>query len=216
MSPLAQRKGCQMASRNALTDAALGGLKPSLDDEIKRLVQLYGKAAVRNAVSRLPKNKAGRKQENDLAHLKDWFEQDAQDWLNGLDPAKARSNYQMAMHVASLAKPHYYAATLRRVQRKLAKRRHFIGLVMAWQSAEATRPYADYFRAGDAIIAHDDKFGDMVQSIADNARGKIERYKARYGDPDPCMTLAAIDEALNAPMVPDIVDRRARRTPLWG
>lgn len=197
-----------MANLNALANlqrlAGIDGVTPSLDDEIKRLANRYGIAAVKTAVKRLPKRKAGRKAENDLVHLEDWFEQDADAWLDGLDPFAARKNYAMAKRVADLAPKHYYLSTQRRVMRKLAIRRKSITLILAWQRAEKSRPYADYLKACDALIAHDPKWRESVEWMADNTRGKIERYKARYGDPDPCMTLSGIDEALNAPMIPDM------------
>lgn len=177
---------------------SLGSLARSLDEELNWLIKQHGSDTVREAAKRLTKKKAGRKQEVDLKHLKEWFDQDADDWLDGLDPFALRSNYAMAKHVSLLAKPHYRASTHRRVMRKLAARRASILMVVAWERAEKYRPHADYFRTCEALIAANPKIQVSVLWLADNFRGKVERYKERFGEIDPALTVTQIEEALNS------------------
>lgn len=191
-----------MAGINALSGAPignLGGFRVTLDDELKRLIGLHGADTVREAIHRLTKKKVGRKQERDLFDLGDWFEQDAVDWLNGRNPLVLRANYAMAKHVADREKPHNRAATHRRIMRKLSAKRKSIMHILAWQRAHELRPFPDYFRAGEALVALDPKWEETVQWSADNVRGKIERYKSKYGEIDLTLTIPQIDEALNVP-----------------
>lgn len=190
------------SSGSLLGLADLGSFTVTLEDEIGRLVRQHGADAVRDATKRHTKKKAGRKQEVDLKHLKEWFDQDADDWLDGLDPLEIRSNYSMAKHVSQLAPSHYQASTHRRVMRKLAARRASIIMIVAWERAEKYRPHADYFRACDALIAANSLMRDRVEWLADNLRGKVERYKERFGEIDSALTIPQIEEALKAPLLP--------------
>ena len=182
----------------------LGSLALNLDGEIEKLVRRHGPDAVREATKRLTKKKAGRKQAVDLALLKDWFDQDADDLLDGLNPFLRRRNYAMAKFVADQEKPHNRAAAHRRMMRKLALRRKAIAYISAWERAEKIRPFGDYFRACAALEAFDPKWHDLVQWSADNLRSKIERYASRHGEIDPALTVPQIDEALAMPDPPAI------------
>lgn len=190
---------------NALTPNgfySLGSLALNLDGEIEKLVKQHGPDAVREATKRLTKKKAGRKQVVDLNLLRDWFERDGDDLLDGLDPFLLRSNYAMAKFFADQEKPHNRAAAHRRMMRKLALRRKTIAHIMAWERAEKIRPFGDYFRACDVLEAFDSKWHDIAQWSADNLRSKIERYISRHGEIDPALTIPQIDEALARPDPP--------------
>jgi hypothetical protein len=197
-----------MAEPNALTKhLAFDGIPAqfrSLDDQISQLVRQYGADAVREATKRHARKRAGRKQEKDFVLLADWFKQDAVDWLDDRDPFEQRSNYAMAMHVAEQVPPHKRASTHRRLMRKLASRRRSIFLVTAWEIAGRSRPFGDYFRACNALVELDVAFASSVQWMADNVRGKIERYKEQFGEIDPTLTIPDIDEALKPKPLPSL------------
>ena len=187
----------------------LGSLALNLDDQIEKLVRRHGPDAVREATKRLTKKKAGRKQVVDLALLKDWLDQDADDLLDGLNPFERRRNYAMAKFVADQEKPHNRAAAQRRMMRKLALRRKVLAHIHAWQRAEKIRPFGDFFRACDALAAFDPKWHDIAQWSADNLRSKIDRYILRHGEIDPALTVPQIDEALAMPDPPAIGSKLA-------
>lgn len=191
-------------TRNALLPQGIPPFVQSLDDAIAQLVRQHGADAVRESVKRSTRKKIGRKQEMDFPLLADWFKQDALDWLDGKDPAALRSNYAMANHVADQAPKHYRASVHRRVMRKLAARRQKTFLFQAWSIAHEARPFGDYLRAGQAVMAIDPKFADMVQWMADNARGKVARYREAFGRIDESLTIPQIEEVLKPSPIPEI------------
>lgn len=182
----------------------LGALALDLDGDLQRLIRIHGADVVKDAVKRLTKKRAGRPQVLDLNLLREWFEQDGDDLLDGLNPFLRRRNYAMAKFVADMEKPHNRAAAHRRMMGKLAKRRKLIAHIMAWERAEKIRPFGDYFRACDILAGFDPKWQEITKWSADNLRAKIERYKARYGELDPTLTIPQIDEALAMPDPPTL------------
>ena len=192
-----------MAEQNAL--AGLGAFsnylnwQATLDEELDRLVQVHGADAVRAATKKATAKRKGRKPEQDWLALKDWIELDAQDWLDGHDPFTLRTNYFLAKQVAQTVPGHNAPATHRRVMAKLARRRKWLVLARAWRHAAKSRPPLDYFRTVAALIELDLKFADSLQMISDRHRGQIVRYKERFGELDPTLTLEQIEEALKAP-----------------
>jgi len=82
---------------------------------------------------------------------------------------------------------------------KLAKKRHLMSLLRAWEISEDSRPFAVYFRAAQALAAHDPKFGELVLQIADMDRGRLERYRETFGEPPAEMTIKAIETVLAQP-----------------
>ena len=185
---------------NAL--ASYIGRRPAilLDNEIQRLIGIHGEPAVREATKRLTAMKQGRKPEKDWQDLEEWIEQDARDWLDGLDPFKLRSNYFLAKTISKAKPGHNQVASHRRILGKLSKRRTIYLLMSAWNIAEFSRPYADYFRVCEALAATGAVFAQTILGLADSHRGQLERYRGRFGDPSPSMTVAEIQEALKAPL----------------
>lgn len=190
-----------VAPVNALAAFTSGRNFPqlSLDGEIQRLVGLYGKAQVRDALKRLPATKKGRKPLQDWKDMQSWITQDAIDWLDGKDPLAERSNYSIAKDIAKKHPGHASVSTHRRLMRKLSEGRHRICVLAAWDLSEKQRPFSDYFRACDAVCSLNEKWRDLVQDIADRQRGMLERYRDRFGDPDPALSIKDIEEALKTP-----------------
>jgi hypothetical protein len=186
--------------------AGLGGLanpNRTLDDEIVRLVRLHGADAVRDAVRRKAMKRKGRKAESDWSILKERIEQDAIDWLDGLDPFALRSNYSVAKEFAKNNPGHSIQATHRRIMGKLARKRKWMVFVSAWLLAEKDRPFSDYFRAASALMEISPGIEESVRWQADRHRGQIERYKEEVGEPDPALSIEQIENALRSrPVLP--------------
>lgn len=171
-----------------------------LDSEIRRLINIYGKAPVRDAAKRLTAMKQGRKPEKDWQELEEWIEMDARDWLDGRDPFSIRSNYHIAKAISEAKRGQSQIATHRRISKKLSQRRTLFMLMSAWNIAEVNRPFADYFRVCETLAATGAVFAQSITSLADSYRGQIERYRARFGEPDPAMTIKEIEKALLEPL----------------
>jgi len=174
--------------------------KLPLDSEIRRLINIYGKVAVRDATKRLTAMKQGRKPEKDWQELQEWIERDAHDWLDGRDPFSLRSNYHLAQAISKAKPGHSQIATHRRLLRKLSHRRTLYMLMSAWDIAEESRPFADYFRVCETLAETGAVFAQTITNLADSYRGQIERYRARFGEPDPAMTVKEIQKALLEPL----------------
>ncbi|MEQ1714381.1 MAG: hypothetical protein ABL907_00115 [Hyphomicrobium sp.] len=191
-----------LSAPNAL--ARYADLPGTLDEIVGRLVRSHGADAVKSAVKKATVKRKGRKPERDWIALKPWIEMDAQDWLDGCDPFALRSNYFLANQIAASHPGQSTQATHRRVMAKLAKRRKWMAHVAAWHQAEDSRPFADYFRAVDALAELDVGFAESMHYIADMRRGMIERYKNRFGEPTAELTLEQIKEALQTPEFPQL------------
>jgi hypothetical protein len=76
--------------------------------------------------------------------------------------------------------------------RKLAKERVRFYLIRAWQKSESSRPYSDYFRAGEALGAYDTNYRDIVSAAAETKMGALARYRDKYGEPPAEMTIAEL------------------------
>ena len=69
-------------------------------------------------------------------------------------------------------------------------------LLLALQLAEKNRPHGDVFRVVEAMQASKAVFNNFGLSQADSLRGKLERYKERFGAVDPALTVPQIEKAL--------------------
>ena len=124
----------ELVAPNALLGNAFQ--PPTLDQELRSLISRFGSDAVRDGAKRLTKKRKGRKQERDWAELSDTILQDSQDYLDGKNPFKERSNYSIAVEFAKRNPGHNSVATQRRIMRKLSERRHIYFLLRAWEFSE--------------------------------------------------------------------------------
>lgn len=181
---------------NALFDVGISLEQQTLEAELRKLIQQHGPVVVRKTAERLCKAKVGRKAEKDWLQLKDVIYQDAADWLSGKDPRLLRSNNAIASDFSDKHPGHNRASTHRRIMGKLAKKRESMFLITAWQMSEAEWPFADYFRASQALADLGGSLGELALSLADTKRGVLARYRDAHGEPPKDMTVAAISEKM--------------------
>lgn len=169
--------------------------------ELHRLISRYGAKAVRDEAKRIGKGKAGRPDERDYWLLKDVLEMDARDWLEGRDPLAIRSNNAVASQIAGQNPGQSRDSTHRRIMRKLSEHRCAWMKVKAMWISEEERPFADFFKVAREIEA----LPDYAQSTAQLTHlhcQALERYRARYGEPQPTMTIRQIAEEARRPWPP--------------
>lgn len=171
---------------------------PSLEQQILMLVGRFGAEAVKAALKAATKKPRGRVPERDWALMRDDFIQDARDWLEGRDPS-GRSNYSIAQRISREHPGHSAAATLRRIQRKLAAKRHLYTLYSAMPLAEKEYPFGAYFRTLEALA--EAKEDEVWSRILEMHRQTLERYRELHGEPESTMTWAEIEAAPRYPVL---------------
>lgn len=169
-----------------------------LASEISRLISRYGAKAVREEAKRLGKGQAGRPHERDYWLLKDLIEVDARDWLDGRNPLALRSNKSIASAIARQGGGQSPDATRRRIMRKLSSYRRAWMIVKAMWISELDRPFATYFQVASEVERLPD-YADSIAVLIDLRRGALERYRERYGEPSPTMTILQIAEEAHRP-----------------
>ena len=186
---------------NGWLDDLLGkppGNGQTLDQLISELVGWYGADAVRDATARLAKKRRGRTIETDLSEITYTVEQDAIDWLNGLDPFKLRSNYSIAKNAASANPGHSYDATFRRFMGELAKCRVPMVYNIAAGFSLVDYPFGMLFRAEQALASIDSWMARAVAGLANDKRNLLDQYQELLGTPDPELTWPEISAAVDA------------------
>lgn len=179
---------------------------PTVDDDIRRAITRYGKAAVKEAIKRQTASKRGRRPEKDWPELREQIDADARDWLQGGDPFATRSNYSMAKDFADRKPGHSYPATMQRIERKLGKSRVSITLVTAMNLSREDYPHAAHIRALEALSQTDAH--PIWADLLENAKSELADYEARNGEP-PQAHLSMKDikdaaiKALNSPLKPN-------------
>jgi hypothetical protein len=167
----------------------------ALETEVRRLISAHGATAVQRAVRKATQKKRGRKAEGDWANLDQAIVQDAIAWLDGEDPFALRSNYQLANEYSERFAGQSRQSTHRRIMRKLSERRRWYFILTAWSISESQRPFADYFRAAEAVAATSPKLRQFVTEETETYRGHLERYRARIGEPEPSKSIKEIESA---------------------
>lgn len=194
-------KAMNALEKSALSLPEMDLVGPTVDDDIRRAINRYGKDAVKEAVKRLTGRKTGRPKVNDWKELKTIIEADAVTWLEGGDPFAERSNYSIAKQIADENPGHSHPATMKRVQRKLAQSPHgrrWFTLVSAWFKSEKNYPHGAYFRTIEELAAIDPD--GMWACYLERAEGTLSDYKAKHGEPDPDLTLSQIEEGARTPL----------------
>ena len=179
----------------------------SLAVEIRGLIGSYGKEAVRDAALAATKKPRGRQKENDWFLLHAALTADARDFLEGRDPFYLRSKYAVAKRFAEEHPGHNVAATMRRVQRKLAEGRRFQILFRAWLDSYWSYPVAAHIKALEALLEQQEY--DSPQAAAQLWRPRVEEvnrfidaYRERFGEPDTAMTMRDLETKLFDGRVP--------------
>lgn len=196
---------------SAQTRLATTGRK--LDDELVSLVARFGADAVRAAAKRATRKKKGRRPENDVPLLRPWLEKDVEDWFNGIDPFKARSNYSIAQEFAEQFPGHSRFATKDRIERKLRRLRQLSMLARVQRIAKEQHPYAVFLRALRCLVEAERHV--VWESALEWALGKLARYQEQFGKPDEDLTFMMIEERLDAQHSNGLLGPSARRA-LFG
>lgn len=208
---------------NALAPLAMPQMDlvgPTVNDDIRRAIWRYGAEAVKNAVKEETKAKRGRKQERDWPELREVIQSDARDWLQGIDPFAARSNYAIAKDFAERRPGHNTISTHKRIERKLSKRpydRRWFTLVTAENLSRDAFPYAAHLRALEALTDLPEGMTAQVwQTWLDRARATLADYEAREGEAPPAeMTFREVEEKVKSRSVAAL-SSRPRRHGLLG
>jgi hypothetical protein len=170
----------------------------TLDDELRSLIARHGADPVKEAAKRLVAKKRGRPAEKDWPLLRQWVEQDVQDWLAERDPFEARSNYLIANGFVAKHPGHSPAATVGRIERKLRERRRFMLFAVAVERTSEGWPLAVHLRACAGLV-EEGKPEDW-SSLLNHPRGVLARYEERFGDAKPSLSLSDMEERLRQPL----------------
>ncbi len=167
----------------------------SIDKAFAELVEEYGLDAVKEASSRLPKNKAGRPKTNDWLDLFPVLQEDA----NGLlgKAAAKRSNRSVAKGMAVRGGNHSIEATERRIMRKLGKDRQHYAKVVAAVDAAISEPWADYLKLLEGL-AKGPRSKAFWTSRTEQAREIIDRFSGQFGGPSKHTTFVEVRARLEA------------------
>lgn len=177
---------------------------PTLEDDIRRVINRYGAAAVREAVAKLTKPRRGRPKISDMRELQPVMQKDAREWLEGGDPFSTRTNYAIAKEYADSRPGHSAVSTCQRIERKLGKKpfdRRWYMLVTAMEITRAEYPYALHIRALEELAAVENShpvWRDMLSS----ALLDIADFGSKLGKPPRNeMTMAEVQSgARNSPV----------------
>jgi hypothetical protein len=174
-----------------LADLAFGAPKwdlvgPTVYDDIRRVLNRYGKDSVKAAVQQMTKPHRGRPKINDWPELRSVIEADAREWLDGGDPIARRTNYSIAKEFADRNPGQSAVSTHQRIERKLAKkpydrRWYMLATAEGWTRAEG--PWQQHIRVLEALQDH------APQSVwaltLQTANSELADYEAKNGEPPP-------------------------------
>lgn len=194
---------------------------PTVDDDIRRAIGRYGADAVKRAVKEATKAKRGRKREPDWPELREIFEADARDWLEGKNPFEARSNYAIAKELSERNPGHSIVSTHKRIERKLSRgtheRRWFV-FVLAENLSRDAGPHEAHIRALVALSElREPTQPDLWKFSLERARATLADYEAREGHPPPAkMTFREIEEAVQKGSLAGLLSARPKIGGLFG
>ena len=156
---------------------------PSVDDDVRRAIARYGPVAVKESINRNTRPARGRRPLTDWPELREVLEADAREWLAGGDPFHSRSNYSIAKDFADKNPGHSHPGTMKRIERKLAKKREFMTLMYAQTISYGGYPYTAHLRALKAIC--ETNFDPFWASVMDDSNKRLADYGAKMGDVPP-------------------------------
>ena len=170
-------------------------LTQSLEQELGALIFKHGKPAVKDAVNKLTKAKRGRPPDKDWPLLRAEMEQDARDWISGVNPVKRRKNYGIAQRFAEANKGQSFLAKHRRIMGKLAERRSWMGLVTAYELTRSGHEFAytDHVRVLKELAR---RFSDesVWHQILDFANRAIEMFQQLNGAVPDGLSMTAVED----------------------
>ena len=169
---------------------------PTVEDDIRRAINRYGAKAVKDAAKQLTKSKRGRPNLPDYPKLRDVFEADARDWLDGRDPMAERSNYSIAKSFAETNPGQSPISTYQRIERKLAKKpfdRTWIMLVTAEKISRTSYSWEQHLRVLQEL-SETDTFSVWTK-LFDRAKLDVADYERKNGEPPP--TILTMNEVEN-------------------
>lgn len=174
---------------------------PTVDDDIRRALIRWGAEAVKSAVERQTKSKRGRRPTKDWPQLRESIVADAAEWLSGGDPLSTRSNYAIAKQFADANPGHSHPATMKRIERKLAKERRWLMLATAENMGRSGYPHAAYLRTLEALS----KIGlhEHWASTLSRAQATLADYETRTGvAPEEALSMDDVENASRNAFLP--------------
>lgn len=166
---------------------------PTVDDDIRRVINRYGAAAVGEAVKRATKAKRGRKAEKDWPALHPILVEDARKVLEGGDPFSERTNYSIAQVFVQNNPGHSPAATQRRIMKKLSQMRMRWTLINAEIIGESEYPHGAYLNVLERLVSLLPDW-DIWKDRMSRAKGAIDDYTAKHGPPAVYLSIKDIEE----------------------
>jgi hypothetical protein len=209
-------------SGNALLDilasqrAKMQPIGPTVDDDIKRAIERYGRESVQEAIKRLAKRRRGRPPINDWDVLEKYAREDAEDWLAGHDPFLKRKNYQIQVEISGNAPGHSYDATKERIRRRLTDPNYSREDRMYMFATIIGRNRYSYLRYLEALawvrdnVAPEQEITEFLDFVT------VRNLKEKTGkDPDPSLTMLEVEkiwhqiEMEGAQQASNVADRRS-------
>ena len=177
---------------------------PSVDDDIRRVINRYGPEAVKAAVKALTKPRRGRPKINDWRELQSVMEADAREWLQGGDPIAARSNYAIAKQFAEANPGQSTVSTNQRIERKLARKpydRLWYMLVTAETMTRDNYSWKQHIRALEGL--QDTDTHPVWANKLERAKSDIADYQTKLGEPPAdSLTIKQVGEEARKPVYP--------------
>ena len=201
-----------------MSDNALGGpasslsgappkfdlVGPTVDDDIRRVINRYGVEAVKGAVKHLTKPRRGRPKINDWRELQSVMETDAREWIEGGDPLDARTNYSIAKQFAEANPGQSAISTHQRIERKLARKpydRRWYMLVTAETMTRDNYSWKQHIRALEGL--QDTDTHPVWASMLERAKSDAADYQSKLGEPPTdSLTMRQVEEEARKAMYP--------------
>jgi hypothetical protein len=173
-----------------------------LSEGMRRLVDTYGKTAVRRAALAQTGGRRGPKTKRDLLLLLPYLQQDAIDWLGNREP---RKNHSIAREIAHLHPGHNERSTITRIERYLRKERGMWRPLLAYHLSTGGPPLdnpsaslnqyslANSLRALEELV----RFDGGLARVVEFRRALLRRHRELYSGPDLGMTWEQLEEKLN-------------------
>lgn len=201
-----------------MSDNALGGpasslpgappkfdlVGPTVDDDIRRVINRYGREAVKSAVKQLTKPRRGRPKINDWRELQSVMDTDAREWIEGGDPLDARTNYAIAKQFAEANPGQSAISTHQRIERKLARKpydRRWYMLVTAETMTRDNYSWKQHIRALEGLLETDTH--PVWANMLERATSDATDYQSKFGEPPAdLLTMRQVEEGAREAMFP--------------
>lgn len=177
--------------------------RPTVDDDVTRLVRAHGFEAVKEALDKqAPRKKRGPPKEPVWPELHRLFiAEDARTWLEGGDPFVERTNYAIAKGYADLHPGHSHPATMKKIERRLKEQpygRPWQTLVSAMEQSRDAYPYASHIRTLEALAELD--CHPVWEMVMESKKRDLDNYTAEHGEPPDSLTMKEIEAGARTPL----------------